>query len=80
LRSHDQPSPFIVYRDNLIVRLGSEEEAAKAIDSGEAVAFDITGRPMKGWVMIPKSKLRTSAQYKRWLEKGLAFARTLPGK
>jgi hypothetical protein len=35
---------------------------------------------MKGWVMIPKGKLKTSAQYKRWLDQGLAFAKTLPPK
>ena len=71
---------FGIYKDNLIVRLGSPEEAQKAIESGEALAFDITGRPMKGWVMIPKASLKTSAQYRRWLDQGLAFAKSLPKK
>ncbi len=69
-----------VYKDNLIVRLGSHDDARQAIESGKASPFDITGRPMKGWVMIPKSKLKSREQYKRWMERGLAFARTLPPK
>ena len=71
---------FGIYKDNIIVRLGSEDEARRAIASGEAFPFDITGRVMKGWVMIPKSQLNSPEQYKRWLDKGLAFAQSLPPK
>lgn len=71
---------FGIYRDNLIVRLGSEEDARKAIEVGKAAPFDITGRTLKGWVMIPKAKLKTKEQYRRWLDRGLAFARSLPAK
>ena len=69
-----------IYKDNIIVRLGSDEEARHAIDSGKARAFDITGRVMKGWVMIPKSQLKSTEQYKRWLDRGLAFVKSLPRK
>jgi hypothetical protein len=48
--------------------------------SGVALAFDITGRAMKGWVMIPKTSLQTPDQFRRWLDKGLAFAKSLPNK
>lgn len=71
---------FGIYRDNLIVRLGSESEAKRAIDSGQALPFDITGKAMKGWVMIPGSRLESLDEYKRWLDKGLTFARALPRK
>lgn len=71
---------FGIYKDNLIIRLGSEEDARKAIDAGKAAPFDITGRAMKGWVMIPKAKLKSGEQYKRWIERGLAFAKSLPPK
>lgn len=33
---------FGIYKDNLIVRLGSEKDARQAIESGEATPFDIT--------------------------------------
>jgi hypothetical protein len=71
---------FGIYKDNLIVRLGSDEDAKKTIQAGKAAPFDITGRAMKGWVMIPKAKLKTRAQYKTWIDKGLAFAGSLPPK
>jgi hypothetical protein len=40
-----------IYKDYLILRLG-EEEAAIALRKPGVRAFDITGRPMKGWVMV----------------------------
>lgn len=71
---------FGIYKDNIIVRLGSEEEAKGYIDGGQALAFDITGKAMKGWVMVPKSKLTKRSDYKRWLDKGLKLAKSLPPK
>lgn len=71
---------FGIYKDNLIVRLGSNQDAAAHIQSEEALPFDITGREMKGWVMVPKSKLTKTGDYMQWLDKGLAFAKSLPEK
>ncbi|OGP95703.1 MAG: hypothetical protein A2157_03445 [Deltaproteobacteria bacterium RBG_16_47_11] len=71
---------FGIYKDNLIVRLGSEDEAKGYIEGGQALPFDITGRAMKGWVMVPKSKLTKRSDYKRWLDKGLRLAKSLPVK
>lgn len=39
---------FGIYKDNLIIRLGSPEQAHQEIDSGRALPFDITGKAMKG--------------------------------
>ena len=71
---------FGIYKDNLIIRLGSADDAAAFIKSGEALPFDITGRAMKGWVMVPKSRLKKTGDYKRWLDMGLEFAKSLPKK
>lgn len=71
---------FGIYKENIIVRLGSEEEAKGYIDGGQALAFDITGRAMKGWGMVPKSRLKRRSDYKRWLDKGLKIAMSLPPK
>jgi hypothetical protein len=35
---------------------------------------------MKGWVMVPKDRLTKAGEYKRWLNRGLAFAKSLPNK
>jgi hypothetical protein len=50
------------------------------IDSGRALPFDLTGKAMKGWVMIPKARLASTGNYRKWLDRGLAFANTLPPK
>jgi TfoX/Sxy family transcriptional regulator of competence genes len=71
---------FGIYKDNLIIRLGSDDEATAFLKAGKALPFDITGRAMKGWVMVPKSKLAKTEDYKRWLDMGLAFAKSLPKK
>jgi TfoX/Sxy family transcriptional regulator of competence genes len=71
---------FGIYKDNLIVRLGSAEKAQKEIDAGRALPFDITGKAMKGWVMIPKDRLSGPRDYKKWLGLGLAYAQSLPEK
>jgi len=42
--------------------------------------FDITGRPMSGWVMVEASVLDPEADLAGWVEKGAAFARSLPPK
>jgi TfoX/Sxy family transcriptional regulator of competence genes len=41
-----------VYKDFLILRLG-EESATRLLGKEGARPFDITGRPMKGWLMMP---------------------------
>ncbi len=49
---------FGIYKDNLIIRLGSPERAQQEIDSGRALPFDITGKAMKGWVISPRPDWR----------------------
>ena len=71
---------FGIYKDNLIIRLDSPERAQQEIDSGRALPFDITGKAMKGWVMIPKARLAGPQDYKKRLDLGLAFAKSLPSK
>ena len=45
-----------VYRDCLILRLGPEG-ANKALRDPQVRPFDVSGKPMKGWVMIEASTL-----------------------
>ena len=71
---------FGIYKDNLIIRLGSPELAQQEIDSRRALPFDITGKAIKGWVMIPKTKLAGPKEYKKWLDRGLGFAGSLKPK
>lgn len=67
-----------VYKDFLILRLG-EEQALKALNSKHVKPFDITGRPMKGWVMVEEPGFEGSKLVK-WLELARDFTESLPPK
>ena len=67
-----------VYREFLILRLG-ERQAARALSDPAVRPFDITGRPMKGWVMVAKEELDPPA-LGRWVDRARAFVETLPAK
>ena len=68
-----------VYRDFLILRLG-DKEATAALKKTHVRPFDITGRPMKGWVMVPEEGIARDAEMKFWLQKAKKFVATLPAK
>ncbi len=68
-----------VYRSYLILRLG-EEAGGKALSRPHVRPFDITGKPMKGWVMVEPEGIETDAALKQWLFSAKAFAEGLPKK
>ena len=68
-----------VYKDYLILRLG-EDGAAAALGRPFVRAFDITGRPMKGWVMVPSKGFMCDVDLKNWLDQANQFVQTLPSK
>ena len=68
-----------VYKDFLILRLG-EEAAQSALQKPHVRPFDITGRPMKGWVMVASAGFKTEKALKGWLIQARAFVQTLPAK
>jgi TfoX/Sxy family transcriptional regulator of competence genes len=68
-----------VYKDYLILRLGGPK-SEEVLKSPFARPFDITGKPMKGWVMLEEEGFVTDKQLKEWLEAAREFVRTLPSK
>jgi hypothetical protein len=68
-----------VYKEFLILRLG-EDAAADALDQKHVRVFDITGKPMRGWVMVDKKDLKSDDTLKNWLDKAQIFVKTLPPK
>jgi len=67
-----------VYKDFLILRLG-EHAASSVLKMPDVHPFGITGRPMKGWVMVEEGAL-TDDLLCDWLEEARAFVETLPAK
>lgn len=68
-----------VYRDLLILRLG-EKGASEALRSRFVGPFDISGKPMKGWVMIDQRGFKDDDELLAYLEEARDFAETLPRK
>jgi TfoX/Sxy family transcriptional regulator of competence genes len=68
-----------VYKDFLILRLG-EKGSEEAMKSPFTRPFDITGKPMKGWVMVEKQGIAKDEELEGWLKKARDFVNTLPAK
>ena len=68
-----------VYKDYLILRLG-EKESSAALKKAHTRPFDITGKPMKGWVMLKEQGFKSEDQLRSWLNKAKGFVETLPPK
>jgi hypothetical protein len=68
-----------VWKDMLVARL-SPGEGDDALKEPHVRAFDITGRPMKGWLLVEPAGIADDGQLKRWIDRSMSFARTLPAK
>jgi TfoX/Sxy family transcriptional regulator of competence genes len=68
-----------VWKESLVVRLG-EEEGQEALKEPHVKAFDITGKPMKGWVLVEPDGVKLDDQLNSWIERARKFVGTLPKK
>jgi len=68
-----------VWQQSLIVRLGPDN-ATKALEQEFVREFDVTGRPMKGWIMVDPDGLDTDRQLAEWIEQAIGFVESLPPK
>lgn len=65
-----------IRRDDLMVRVGSEgHDAALALGARE---MDLTGRPMRGMVVVPGDRVASDEHLDLWVERAVSFARSLP--
>ncbi len=68
-----------VWREYLILRLGPEQGTA-ALRLPWVQEFNVTGKSMKGWVMIPDTALTDDGELRQWLDQAVQFVQTLPAK
>jgi len=68
-----------VHGEDLIVRLDPAEHDAALARAG-ARTFDLSGRPMQGWLLVEPSALSTERRLRAWVDRGTAFAASLPPK
>jgi hypothetical protein len=63
----------------MMVRVGPDGHDA-ALRHPHTRIFDLSGKPMRGWVVVRPAGVKTDAALKKWVELGVAFARSLPPK
>jgi TfoX/Sxy family transcriptional regulator of competence genes len=68
-----------VYKDDLIVRVGLER-FQESLARPHTKLFDITGKALKGWIMVEPQGCATESDLKAWVEQALEFAISLPPK
>ena len=68
-----------VWKDSLIVRL-DPDEYEDALLEPQISEFNITGRPMKGWVLVEREGVEGGDQLSGWIERATKFVKTLPAK
>jgi hypothetical protein len=66
-----------VWGDSLVARVGPKEYEAALLEEhvGE---FDITGKPMKGWVRVRPAGVEKDEQLDDWVGRALKFVSKLP--
>jgi TfoX/Sxy family transcriptional regulator of competence genes len=65
-----------VFKDSLIARVGPEQ-AKTALKEPHVGVFDITGRPMKGWVVVEPEGVDRDADLKTWIRQAIEFVSAL---
>lgn len=65
--------------DDLIVRLAADA-SDEALAERATRPFDLTGRPMKGWILVAATGHAEDDDLRCWVDRGVAYARTLPPK
>lgn len=68
-----------VWKKSMIVRLGPDEGEAALLEPhvGE---FDITGKAMKGWIMVSAEGVADDDTVKEWVQRAIKLVGKLPGK
>jgi TfoX/Sxy family transcriptional regulator of competence genes len=69
--AHDKMFAGIL-KDQLVVRVGPAGHQA-ALKEPLTKPMDFTGKPMKGYIYVEPGGVKTDAQLRTWLSKGLAF-------
>ena len=68
-----------VIGDSLISRVGPDAYA-EAMQKPYTRLFDMTGRPMKGWVVVEAEGIDSEEALQSWIEPAIKFTRSLPLK
>jgi TfoX/Sxy family transcriptional regulator of competence genes len=65
--------------DALIVRADPDQHDALMADTGARV-FDLTSRPMKGWLLVDAVGYSEDDDLKRWVDRAIRYAASLKAR
>lgn len=65
--------------DELMVRVGKDAHDEAVARPGTRI-FDLSARPMRGWVVVSPEGFPTEADLDSWIQQGVAYADSLPAK
>jgi hypothetical protein len=68
-----------LFADQWVVRL-PDDQIQPARDAGAGSFEPMPGKPMKAFVVIPSADVADDAAIRRWVERGLAHAGSMPAK
>ena len=57
-----------------------QDDSEKLVATTEARLMEMRGRVMRGWLRVDPEHVRTKRQLAKWVERGTAYARSLPAK
>lgn len=69
-----------VIGDELIVRMEREDAARLLAEEPDTREFDMTGRPMRNWVVVAPEAIADDEDLEGWVRRGESFAAGLPPK
>jgi TfoX/Sxy family transcriptional regulator of competence genes len=68
-----------VWKESLVVRI-PPEHAELRLGDPYVRAFDVTGKPMKGWLLIDPGGLEDERDLMSWIKLAVEYGRSLPRK
>ena len=70
---------FGVNKKDLVIRVGPDAYESNLKDA-YTKPFDMTGRPMTGWIVVVENGYAAEGDLANWVQKGVDYAYSLPPK
>jgi TfoX/Sxy family transcriptional regulator of competence genes len=69
-----------IFGEDVFVRVGEEDQAALLKEKGAALFAPMEGRPMKGYVVLPRGWQKDPGKVREWVERAMETVATMPAK
>jgi TfoX/Sxy family transcriptional regulator of competence genes len=69
-----------LFQEEMFLRLSDDDRAAIRKEYGTPLFEPMPGRPMRGYVVVPRYVLNSPRLLRAWLTKGMEYCKALPPK